>query len=347
MRARAHTEPVTVTPVAKVVPAALAGTGPVRDRVVAEALMAQECFGQLVQPRNPVIIGLRGRDTTAPALDRLPPRARPVRDRFLRLERELERVAREVIGGQADCGGEILLPGPVRLTGPAEDEVQVDVEADRARRRHRGSDVRRLVRAAQGAEADRREGLGAERQARDPERCPGLEPGAGERRRIRRDGRFGGTNIERAAQGGAEFSDLIRLQKAWGTAAKEERCGARSAKSLALAPDLTVERVEVARPKRTASRRRREVAVGTASRAKRDVNVKTKSCARFRFRSQLPHLRIDPRRSGSSASALSSAVFARSTSHSRDSLTNARRCEGRHSASVTTRSSPKSGSNST
>ena len=149
MRARAHTEPVTVTPVAKVVPAALAGTGPVRDLVVAEALTAQELLGELVQRRDAVVIRLRRGRASPPALDGPPTGARPVGDGLLRLERELQRIAGEVIGPQRGRSLEVFAPGRRRLPGPAEDEVQVDVETDRPRGRDRWRDVRRLVRSAQ------------------------------------------------------------------------------------------------------------------------------------------------------------------------------------------------------
>src|SRR6059036_3004916 len=102
MRPGADTKPVAVAPVAQVVPAALAGTGPVRDLVVPVAVLSQDPFGELVQPCDTRVVRLRGRRATPPALHRTPARAGPVRDRLLRLESQLQRVAGEVVGTQRD-----------------------------------------------------------------------------------------------------------------------------------------------------------------------------------------------------------------------------------------------------
>src|SRR5438093_4845052 len=185
--------------------------------------------------------------------------------------------------------------------------------------------------------------------------------------------------IERLAKAGSQTRDLSRLEQARRSTADVERRHARPTEALALAPDLELESLHVPRPKRAPRRRRREVAIGTSRSAERDVDVEPERCGRATRRNPLyarnpvpsgrgplarggprrvaraslvshrypVHLRIAPRRSGSSASADSSDVFPRSTSHSRDSCTKARRCEGRQSDSSTTRSSPNSGSRST
>src|SRR5438093_457242 len=67
MRPGADTKPVAVAPVAQVVPAALAGTGPVRDLVVPVAVLSQDPFGELVQPCDTRVVRLRGRRATPPA----------------------------------------------------------------------------------------------------------------------------------------------------------------------------------------------------------------------------------------------------------------------------------------
>src|ERR1700687_2098921 len=90
MRARTHTEPVAVPPVAEVVLAALARAGPVRDLVVPVAVTSEEGFGELVQRRDAVVVRLRRRRTSPPALDRPPAGPRPVRDRLLGVQHELE-----------------------------------------------------------------------------------------------------------------------------------------------------------------------------------------------------------------------------------------------------------------
>src|SRR5438270_9701596 len=56
----------------------------------------------LVAVREAVVVRLRRRGRRAPALDHRPAAPAPVRDAFLRLERELERVAGQVIGLEGD-----------------------------------------------------------------------------------------------------------------------------------------------------------------------------------------------------------------------------------------------------
>src|SRR6266571_267161 len=108
MRSRANTEPVAVAPVAQVVQTTLTGTGPVRDLVVPVAVLSQDPFGELVQPCDTGFVRLRGRRAMPPALHRAPAGARPIRDRLLRLQGQLERVAREVVGTQRDRRCQIL-----------------------------------------------------------------------------------------------------------------------------------------------------------------------------------------------------------------------------------------------
>src|SRR5438093_1086513 len=112
MRSGANTEPVAVAPVAQVVPATLAGTGPVRDLVVPVAVLPQDPFGELVQPYDTGIVWLRGRRALPPALHRTPAGARPVRDRLLGLQGQLQRVAGEVVGRRATSGGSSRLGVP-------------------------------------------------------------------------------------------------------------------------------------------------------------------------------------------------------------------------------------------
>src|SRR6185295_9442564 len=121
MRARAHTEPVAVTPVAEVVPAALAGSGPVRDLVVPVAVGAQEPLGELIERRDAVIVGLRRGGASPPALHRPPAGPGPVGDGLLRLEGELQRIAGEVVGPERRRRLEVFAPGRHRLAGPSED----------------------------------------------------------------------------------------------------------------------------------------------------------------------------------------------------------------------------------
>ena len=90
--------------------------------------------------------------------------------------------------------------------------------------------------------------LGADRQARDPERGPGLKARAVEGGRIHLDRRFGGTQVERVAQGGAERArSRAGLEQARRAAAEKQRRDARPAQPRSLAPDLGIERIEVAR----------------------------------------------------------------------------------------------------
>src|SRR6185436_13435883 len=152
--------------------------------------------------------GLRRGRASPPALDGPPTGPGPVGDGLLRLQRQLQRVAGEMVGPQRRGSLEVFAPASGRLPGPAEDQVQVDVETDRPRRHNRGRDVRRLVGAAEGAEADRRERLGTEREARDPECGPGLQARTIESRGIRLNARLERSKVERLAESSSEALDL-------------------------------------------------------------------------------------------------------------------------------------------
>src|SRR3981081_4334797 len=118
VRARPHTEPVADPPVAGVVRAWFPRACPVRDLVVPVAVTSEERFGELVESRDAVVVGLRRRRTSPPALDGPPAGTRPVRDGLLRLQRELERITGQVIGLQRDRGLQVRAPAGGALAPP-------------------------------------------------------------------------------------------------------------------------------------------------------------------------------------------------------------------------------------
>ena len=273
MRPGTDAKPVAVTPVAQVVSTALAGTGPVRDLVVPVAVFSQDPFGELVEARDTRVVGLGRCRAAPPALYRTPAGSRPVRHGLLGLERELERVAGEVVGAQRDRRCQILTPRRRGLAGPAEDEIEVHVEPDRPSRRHGGCDVLRLVRPTERVQSGRRQRLRAEREARDAEGRPRLQPRAVERRRVRLDRRLHRAQVESVAERRPQARDLIRLQQARCTASDVERRDPRPPQTQALAPDLDVESFHIPRPKRAPRGGRREVTVRAPSSAERDVHI--------------------------------------------------------------------------
>src|SRR5439155_20326514 len=121
MRPGADAKPVAVTPVAQVVSTALAGTGPVRDLVVPVAVFSQDPFGELVEAGDAGVVRLGRRRAAPPALHRTPAGPRPVRDRLLRLERELQRVPGEVVGAERDSRRPVAAPGRLGRARPPKD----------------------------------------------------------------------------------------------------------------------------------------------------------------------------------------------------------------------------------
>ena len=158
-------------------------------------------------------------------------------------------------------------------------------------------------------QAGRVEALRAKREARKPEREPGLESRAVQGRGIRLERHLARAKHESGAQRVAEARDLLGLEQTRRAAAEEEGAHARMAEELALSHDLTAERLHVAVAERRRGGRGREVAVRATRRAERNVHVKTDPA----------YHRITPSGLGSSASDESSAVRPRSMSHSRDS----------------------------
>src|SRR5712691_8438725 len=199
VRPGANAEPVAVAPVAQVVATALAGKGPVRDLIVPVAALSQDAFGELVQPCDTRVVGLGRCRATPPAFYRTPAGTRPVRDRLLGLERELQRVAGEVVGTERYGRCQILTPRLRGLAGPAEDEVEVDVESEGPRRGHGGCDVLRLVRPSERAQSGPRHRLRAEREARDPQGGPRLQSRAVEGRGVGLDRRLHRAQVESVA----------------------------------------------------------------------------------------------------------------------------------------------------
>ena len=199
MRARADAKPVAVAPVAEVVQRALARPRPVRDLVVAVAAASQNALGQTVQARHTGVVGLRGCGPLAPALEYRPTAAGPVRDRSFRVETQLERIARDVVGPERDRRFEIALPVSHGLPRPAKDEVEIDVEPRVASCHERGRAVLRLVRPAKCPQSAGVEALRAERDPRDAELEPGAKPLTVEGRRIDLDRRLAWAQIERLA----------------------------------------------------------------------------------------------------------------------------------------------------
>jgi len=178
-----------------------------------------------------------------------------------------------VIGIEREGGLDVGAPFAVRLGGPAEDEIEVHIEADRARRSDGRRDVRGRVGAAERRERARRERLRPERDARRAERAPGVEPRAVERRRVCFEGDLVGPEVEAPGDRVTERGDLARVEQARRPAAEERRRDARAAEGRALTHDLLTERREIPRPQRARGRCRREVAVRAPRRAERDVDV--------------------------------------------------------------------------
>ncbi len=332
VRSGPQAEPLAVPPIDEVVLAAFPRTRPVGDLVVLVAGPSERTLCGAVQPRDALVVGLRDGGLLPPAQHAPPARTGPVRDGLLRLEHQLERIARDVIRREADRVGQIAHPVIARLIWPSKNEVEAHVEAQGADRVDRGGRVLWLVRAPQRAKSLRTERLRAQRDARDARGTPGQKARAVERRRIRFDRRLDQRKVERVAQRGRNGADLLGLEEARRPAAEVQRPCRGPVERCALAPDLAHQRIDVARAQLRGGGGGREVAVRTARRAEGDVDVQGDA-----------HLRIAPSGSGSSASTERSAVFPRSSSHSRDSWTNASRWLGFHSASLTTRSSPNSG----
>jgi len=110
MCARADPEPLGIPPVGEVVPAFLARLRPVRDLVVAIPGGGEPFADELVQIGDGVLARLASRGLAAPA-GQPGPASRPVRDRILWGELQLERIGRQVV----DAQGTVVLA----LTRPA------------------------------------------------------------------------------------------------------------------------------------------------------------------------------------------------------------------------------------
>src|SRR5207249_6014380 len=335
--ADSHAEPVAVAPVPEVVERTLSRPSPVGDLAVAVPRALECAFGDPVHPGDTGVIGLCLCGGSAPAFEDRPPATRPIRDRPLRIEPQLERVAGDVIGVQPGCRLEVPLPGCDVLSGPPEDEVEICVQPGIPRDSDRSRAVLRLVGPPECAQASRVEALRAERETRESEREPGLEPGPIKGGRVRLERDLARPKDERATERVAEHRDLRGLEQARRAATEKERARSWTAEERSLPRNLAPERVEVARAERGRGGRGGEIAVRAARSAERDVYIQA---------DPLSH-RVTPRGLGSTASADSSAVRPRSRSHSRDSWTKARRWLGCQSLSVAMRSSPKSGRSNT
>src|SRR5205823_804813 len=146
MRAHAQPQPLLVPPINEVVPALASRTRPVRDLVVPIARGGENALGGAIEAGDAVVVGLRRGGAFAPAPDTLPTRPGPIRDGLLGLERKLERVTRHVVRAERDRGLEVGAPGLRGLPGPAEDEVEVYLETERADRVDGGRGVPWLMR---------------------------------------------------------------------------------------------------------------------------------------------------------------------------------------------------------
>src|SRR5205814_2477578 len=174
---------------------------------------------------------------------------------------------------QRQRGVEIRSPFALGLAGAAEDQIEVDVQADRTRGRDGGLDVSGLVRATERCEGARGKGLRAERYPGRTEGAPGLEPCAVERRGVRLERDLLGREVEGLADLPRQGPDLMRLEQARRSAAEEGGRDAGPAEGLAVACDIAPERGEIASSQDAGRRRGREVAVRTPRRAERDVDV--------------------------------------------------------------------------
>src|SRR5438477_2296675 len=183
--AGSHAEPLAVAPVPEVVERTLSRPTPVGDLVMAVARAPKGAFGDAVHAGDTGVIGLCLGGGLAPAFEDRPSATGPIRDRPLRIESQLERIARDVVGVQPDCRLEIPLPGCDVLSGPPEDEVEIYVKPGIPRDSDRGRAVLRLVGSPECAQTTRVEALCAQGETRETEREPRLEPGAIQRGLIR------------------------------------------------------------------------------------------------------------------------------------------------------------------
>src|SRR5205823_14588908 len=119
-------------PIDEVVPALASRARPVRDLVMPVARGGEGAFGGSIQAGDAVVVGLRRGGRLAPAPHALPSWSVPVRDGLLGLERELERITRQVVWAERDRGPEIGAPRVRGLPRPAEDQVQAQREPQRA-----------------------------------------------------------------------------------------------------------------------------------------------------------------------------------------------------------------------
>src|SRR5437867_3328500 len=334
VRARPDAEPVAIAPVPEVVERTLPRPGPVRDLVMAVSGATERALRHPVHPGDTGVVRLGESRGAAPPLEDRPPAAGPVRDGPVGVKPQLEGVARHMVGREPDSDLQVALPGRDRLTRPAEDQIEIDVESSLLGHLERGRAVVRLVRPPKRAQAARVEALCAERETGEPEGEPGLEARPVERRRVRLERHLSRAKGEGGTERLAEPCDLRGLEQAGRPATEEERPHPWAAEQLALTGYLAPERIQIAPAKRGRGGRGREVAVGAARGAEGNVHVEAKakpwphtSLRRGGGRGPrgakrppaTPDHRVTASGFGSSASEDSSAVRPRSMSHSRDS----------------------------
>src|SRR5439155_9311267 len=171
----------------EVVERTLSGPCPVRDLVVTVAGVTKGALRHPVHAGDTGVVGLRRGGRATPALQDRPAAPRPIRDGAVRVEPQFERVAGEVVGAESRGDAEVALPARDRLARPAEDEIEVDIEARGASDFERAEAVVRLMGPPERPQAGRVEALRAERKPRKAEREPGLEARAVHGRGVRLD----------------------------------------------------------------------------------------------------------------------------------------------------------------